>query len=170
MTTDALSAHRRFDGGTVAALAAMAALAVAGVILAVRCRPPVSMRALRAATRARRRDGPTITRLNRSSPTRRPSRRRRGAGRALDVIDDRLGIKGLQYPVPEHANNLGWSLGGVTAFTLLVLIATGIFLTQWYNPVPEQANASVRYIVTNVWAGQFSGACTSGLRKRCTSW
>lgn len=75
--------------------------------------------------------------------------------RALDVIDDRLGIKGLQYPVPEHANNLGWSLGGVTAFTLLVLIATGIFLTQWYNPTPEQANASVRYILTDVWAGQF---------------
>lgn len=75
--------------------------------------------------------------------------------RTLDVIDDRLGIKALQYPVPEHANNLGWSLGGVTAFTLLVLIATGIALAQWYNPVPEQANASVRYIATQVWGGEF---------------
>ena len=75
--------------------------------------------------------------------------------RALDVIDDRLGIKALQYPVPEHANNLGWSLGGLTAATLLTLIVTGIVLAQWYNPVPEEANASVRYIVTEVWAGQF---------------
>ena len=74
--------------------------------------------------------------------------------RALDVLDDRLGVKALQYPVPEHANTLGWSLGGLTAATLLVLIATGIVLAQFYNPMPESANASVRDIVTNVWAGQ----------------
>jgi len=75
--------------------------------------------------------------------------------RALDVIDDRLGVKALQYPVPEHANTLGWSLGGLTAATLFVLIATGIVLAQFYNPMPEAANASVRDIMTNVWAGQF---------------
>lgn len=83
-----------------------------------------------------------------------PAHRSR-ARRVLDVVDDRLGIKGLQYPVPEHANNLGWSLGGVTAATLLVLIVTGIVLAQWYTPIPEEANASVRHIVTGVWAGQF---------------
>ena len=77
------------------------------------------------------------------------------ARRALDVIDDRLGITALQYPVPEHANNLAWSLGGVTAFTLVVLIATGIVLTQYYNPTPEAANASVRYIVDRVAIGRF---------------
>ena len=75
--------------------------------------------------------------------------------RAIDVIDDRLGLKALQSPVPEHANNLGWSLGGLTAAALFILIATGIVLTQFYNPTPEAANASVRYIVTNVWAGRF---------------
>lgn len=80
-----------------------------------------------------------------------PSRSRR----ALDVIDDRLGISGLQYPVPEHANNVVWSLGGVTAVILLVLIGTGIVLAQWYNPSPEEANASVRHIVTGVWGGEF---------------
>ena len=80
--------------------------------------------------------------------------RSRGA-RALDVIDERLGLATLQYPVPEHANNLGWSLGGLTAAALLILIGTGIFLTQFYNPTPEAANASVRGIVNSVWAGQF---------------
>jgi ubiquinol-cytochrome c reductase cytochrome b subunit len=75
--------------------------------------------------------------------------------RALDAVDDRLGVKALQYPVPEHANTLGWSLGGLTAATLFVLIATGIVLAQFYNPMPEAANASVRDIVTNVRAGQF---------------
>ena len=84
-----------------------------------------------------------------------PDSHRSWPRRALDTIDDRLGVKGLQYPVPEHANNLGWSLGGVTAATLGILIVTGIILAQWYTPVPEQANASVRYIVTDVWAGRF---------------
>jgi len=76
------------------------------------------------------------------------------AHRALDVIDDRLGLKALQYPVPEHANNLGWSLGGLTAVSLLVLIVTGIVLTQYFNPMPEEANASVRRIVDDVTLGQ----------------
>ena len=73
----------------------------------------------------------------------------------LDAIDERLGLQALHYPVPEHANTLGWSLGGLTAATLFVLIATGIFLAQFYNPTPEAANASVRDIVTGVWAGKF---------------
>jgi ubiquinol-cytochrome c reductase cytochrome b subunit len=59
----------------------------------------------------------------------------------LDAVDERLGIRAIQYPVPEHANNLGWSLGGLTATCLGILIVTGIVLAQWYNPVPEQANA-----------------------------
>ena len=59
------------------------------------------------------------------------------------------------YPVPEHANTLGWSLGGLTAAALFVLIITGIVLGQFYNPTPEAANGSVREIVTGVWAGQF---------------
>ncbi|HVT75877.1 MAG TPA: cytochrome b N-terminal domain-containing protein [Acidimicrobiales bacterium] len=82
-----------------------------------------------------------------------PTRSRRG--RFIDAIDERLGLKALQYPVPEHANNLGWSLGGLTAAALFILIATGIFLSQFYNPTPEVANASVREIVTQVWAGRF---------------
>jgi len=84
--------------------------------------------------------------------------RRAGANvwrRALGVVDERLGIKALQYPVPEHANNLGWSLGGLTATALLILIATGIVLAQYFNPMPEDANQSVRRIVTDVWLGNF---------------
>ncbi len=77
------------------------------------------------------------------------------ARRALDVIDDRLGITALEYPVPAHANNLAWSLGGVTAASLFILIATGVVLVQFYSPVPESANESVRHIVTGVWGGSF---------------
>ena len=83
-----------------------------------------------------------------------PSRSR--ARRALDAIDERMGIDALKYPVPEHANNLGWSLGGLTAFTFVVLLVTGIYLAQFYNPMPEAANQSVRDITTNVWLGNFT--------------
>ncbi len=83
-----------------------------------------------------------------SSP---PTRTRR----ALDVIDERLGIRALEYPVPEHGNKLAWSLGGVTAVSLLILIVTGVILVQFYNPVPEAANDSVRNLVTDVWGGGF---------------
>lgn len=81
-----------------------------------------------------------------------PERKSRGR-RVLDVVDDRLGIAALEYPVPEHANNLAWSLGGVTAASFGLLIATGIVLVQFYSPVPESANQSVRDTVTQVWGG-----------------
>ncbi len=87
-----------------------------------------------------------------STPAIQPRSRAR---RALDVIDDRLGITALKYPVPEHANNLAWSLGGVTAASLVILIASGIILVQFYSPIPEVANESVRHIVTDVWGGWF---------------
>ena len=77
------------------------------------------------------------------------------ARRMLDVIDDRLGITALQYPVPEHANNLAWSLGGITVAAFAILIATGVILVQFYNPVPEGANESVRHIVSHLWGGRF---------------
>ena len=75
--------------------------------------------------------------------------------RVDDGVDERLGLKALQYPVPEHANNLGWSLGGLTATSLVVLIITGLVLTQYFNPMPEDANQSVRRIVTEVRLGSF---------------
>lgn len=73
----------------------------------------------------------------------------------LHAVDERLGLDALRYPVPEHANNLAWSLGGLTAVSLVILIATGIVLAQYYNPTPEVANASVRMIVTDGALGQF---------------
>jgi quinol-cytochrome oxidoreductase complex cytochrome b subunit len=80
-----------------------------------------------------------------------PSRMRK----AVDVVDERLGIKALEYPVPEHANSLSWSLGGVTAFAFGILVVTGVLLVQFYSPVPESANQSVRDMVTDVWGMRF---------------
>ena len=84
-------------------------------------------------------------------PAEQDSRGRRFVG----AVDERLGLDALRYPVPEHANNLAWSLGGLTAVSLIILIVTGIVLAQYYDPTPEVANASVRTIVDDVALGRF---------------
>jgi quinol-cytochrome oxidoreductase complex cytochrome b subunit len=85
----------------------------------------------------------------------RDAERRSWPRRTLDVIDERMGISALRYEVPEHANSLSWSLGGLTAVSLVVLIVTGVILVQFYVPDPTQANQSVRDITTGVWGGGF---------------
>lgn len=88
----------------------------------------------------------------RASP---PAVRKSWPRRALAAVDERLGIDALRYPIPEHANNLGWSLGGLTLVSFLVLIVTGIYLAQFYNPIPEAANHSIRDL-DGVWLGSFT--------------
>ncbi len=61
-------------------------------------------------------------------------------------IDSRLGLSALRYPVPPHANTLWYTLGGITFIGLLALVATGFWMTQYYNPDPASARASVIYL------------------------
>ncbi|MGW0885467.1 cytochrome b [Streptomyces sp. NPDC002671] len=75
--------------------------------------------------------------------------------RFMDAVDERLGIKAIQYPVPSHANTVAYSLGGLTAVSLLLLIATGIVMAQFYNPDPAFANESVRHLVRAVYLGKY---------------
>jgi quinol-cytochrome oxidoreductase complex cytochrome b subunit len=73
----------------------------------------------------------------------------------LDWLDDRLGIGGLRYPVPSHANSLPYTLGGVTLVSFVLLVATGIYLGQFYDPGSvEEAHTSVFAITDDeVFAG-----------------
>ncbi len=75
--------------------------------------------------------------------------------RVLDALDERLGLKGLSYPVPEHANKLAYSLGGLSQISFLLLLVTGIVLAQYYDPSPEGAHSSVRALITDVTFGGF---------------
>ena len=75
--------------------------------------------------------------------------------RIWSAVDERLGLEGLQYPIPEHANKLAYSLGGLTLITFVLMVATGIYLTQYYNPDPAFAHESVRNIITSGSAGKF---------------
>ena len=69
-------------------------------------------------------------------------------------LDDRLGIGGLRYPVPAHANSLAYTLGGITLARFVLLVITGIYLAQFYDPTPERAHASVIYITDTAFAGE----------------
>jgi ubiquinol-cytochrome c reductase cytochrome b subunit len=83
-------------------------------------------------------------------------RRASALGRALwRWIDERLGLADLAYPVPAHANNVLYTLGGITLFGILVLIGTGIYLTQFYHAHPTDARESVEYIITTARLGDF---------------
>ena len=73
--------------------------------------------------------------------------------RAWEAIDERLGLSGLAYPVPAHANGIGYILGGITFFGFLILAGTGIWLAQFYHPTPATARESVVYIMNVAPAG-----------------
>lgn len=75
--------------------------------------------------------------------------------RIIDALDERLGLKALTYPVPEHANKLAYSLGGLSLITFVLLLVTGIFLANYYHPDPTVAHASIRHIITGVTLGGF---------------
>lgn len=80
-----------------------------------------------------------------------------GRGRlrgAWGWLDERLGIGGLRYPVPEHANSVLYTLGGITLVSFVLLVVTGVYLAQFYDPRPESAHASVFSIVDRQFAGE----------------
>lgn len=84
-----------------------------------------------------------------TSPT---GQQRRGFWQALD---ERLGISALRYDVPEHAQGLGFSLGGVSVVSFVVLVLTGIWLGQFYDPMPEHVRRSMYSIVNEAPLGFF---------------
>jgi ubiquinol-cytochrome c reductase cytochrome b subunit len=61
----------------------------------------------------------------------------------------------MDYPVPPSANRLRYMLGGLTFVGLIVLIVTGLFLDQFYNPAPVAAHDSVLYVMTRVRLGNW---------------
>jgi len=72
-----------------------------------------------------------------------------------EKVDERLGLSGLAYPVPEYANSLPYVLGGITLIGFVILIVTGVVLAQFYHPHPSDAHESVLYIITEAPWGDF---------------
>jgi len=72
------------------------------------------------------------------------------------AIDQRLGLEALRYEVPAYGNTLPYILGGLTFFAFAIVGLTGIYLAQFYHPHPSLANASVQFIITSVFFGEFA--------------
>ncbi len=73
-------------------------------------------------------------------------------------LDERVGTSDFERlarhkAVPIHKHTLWYYLGGMTLFLLAVQVATGILLTLYYRPGPEEAHESVRFITGEVSFG-----------------
>lgn len=68
-------------------------------------------------------------------------------------LEERLGLKGIAYAVPEHANSLPYILGGISLTGFIILFVTGIYLAQFYHPHPADAHQSIVYIITGAPLG-----------------
>jgi quinol-cytochrome oxidoreductase complex cytochrome b subunit len=58
-------------------------------------------------------------------------------------------------PVPHHLKRWWFALGGTPAYLFLVQIATGIVLAVYYQPSPQTAYESVRYITEEAAYGWY---------------
>ncbi len=68
---------------------------------------------------------------------------------------DRLGLEDAQAlaakkRVPIHRTTLFYFLGGMALFLFAIQVATGILLSLYYKPSPDQAFESVRAIMTEI--------------------
>ena len=74
---------------------------------------------------------------------------------ARRILNERLALHALEYQVPRVTLSLKYMLGGLTAFLLLVLIATGLYLSQYYNPTVTGAHDSVLYLISRAPLGDW---------------
>jgi quinol-cytochrome oxidoreductase complex cytochrome b subunit len=63
--------------------------------------------------------------------------------------------QGMNYPIPKVADRLPYYLGSITLFGIIIQIATGVYLLQFYNPDHLSAHQSVLYIVSRARLGDF---------------
>ncbi len=72
-----------------------------------------------------------------------------------EFLDERLGLDAFRAlaakkRVPVHRATINYYLGGMALFLFLIQVATGILLSLYYKPSPDQAFESVRAIMTEV--------------------
>jgi len=68
----------------------------------------------------------------------------------------RLGAHALRYAIPRDAATLSQSLGALTFFSFTLLVLSGLWMAQFYNPNPAAAYDSVLYIITRAPLGDFA--------------
>jgi len=75
------------------------------------------------------------------------------AARVFGWLDQRLGLTGIYRTVLDRnipKVNWAFTLGSATLFLVILQGVTGVFLTVYYVPHPEQAYDSINYIMNDV--------------------
>lgn len=67
----------------------------------------------------------------------------------------RSGLKHLAYDVPTHAQSLPYMLGGLALACFGMLILSGIYIAQFYNPNQVGSNTSIMYLISQAPFGNF---------------
>lgn len=57
------------------------------------------------------------------------------------------------HPVPKYARKFYYCFGGLTFFTFILQVLTGILLAVYYKPTPEAAYQSIQFIMNEVTMG-----------------
>jgi quinol-cytochrome oxidoreductase complex cytochrome b subunit len=78
--------------------------------------------------------------------------------RVGDWLDERFDVRlpleaFLKKPVPKHAIRWYFCLGGITFALFVIQGVTGILLSLYYKPTPDQAYESILFIMNNVRFG-----------------
>lgn len=82
-------------------------------------------------------------------------------GRIAAWLHERVPVSAEQLaeltnePVPNHLKKWWFCLGGTPAYLFVVQIVTGILLALYYQPAPETAYESIRYITNDATFGWF---------------
>lgn len=78
------------------------------------------------------------------------------AARTYEWLDERLGLRRLYDVILDRKvprSNWAFTLGSATLFLAVVQTVTGILLTAYYVPHPDQAYDSINYIMNEVAYG-----------------
>lgn len=70
-------------------------------------------------------------------------------------VDQQVLISMGSEPVPGHLKRWWWCIGGTPAYLFLVQAITGVLLTFYYVPTPEQAYESVGVITNEIRFGWY---------------
>src|SRR3954467_3020977 len=77
----------------------------------------------------------------------------------VDWVDERTSLSGglrwLMFRKVPRGTNWFYTLGSATMFAFLSQAVTGVFLAMYYDPSPNRAYESARYITNDVFLGEF---------------